>query len=253
MQNTRTIPDAPVELENLSHWVPADFRTSRDIVSQPIHYVTAVDTTWFLLAAQSPGGVARLKANSAISVLFLHGIDDMTLERRITEIERTNRKLRLTVLCMAGGLALSLWSNAGPNGLDLQPATMAAETQDDTPVQQLIRARKIQLVGENGQVLISLQGSKWGNILTYNDQGKTMVTISATNETDGQGGISTFDPKFGRLVRIGANRTDGAIATFDARTGKKLVSISSDGSRGGGMNSFDRAGKRYNHLRRPVD
>ncbi len=175
----------------------------------------------------------------------------MTLEQRIEKIERTNRRLRLAVLCMVGGLFASLWFGAASNGLGLLPAVTAAEVQNEVPVQKLIRARTIQVVGDKGQVLISLQGTERGNLFTYNDQGQKMVTISGT--AAGNGAIATYAPKTGKpLVEIADYRSDGRIATWDSRTGKKLLQIGSDGSRGGGVNSFDRDGKRYNHIRKPV-
>jgi hypothetical protein len=180
----------------------------------------------------------------------------MTLEQRIEKIERVNRKLRLTVLCMAAGLGALLWLRADQTGLGWQAAAAAAEVQDAVPVQKLIRARAIQLVGDKGQVLISLHGTQRGNISTFNDQGKKMVALTGTSATSaGLGAIVTYHPETGKkLVNITAIRqSDGAIFTYDAQTGKDLVHIGSDGSRGGGVNSFDRKGTRYNHIRKSVD
>jgi len=174
------------------------------------------------------------------------------LERRIEKIERANRNLRLIVLCLAVGLGVSVWLRAEPNDLNWQAAATAAEFQDAVPVQKLVRARKIELVGDKGQVLISFQGTKRGNVFTFNDQGKRMVVLSGTS--DGQGAIATYDPKYDKvLVAIAANRSDGNVVTKDAKTGHTLVSIGSDGSRGGGVNSYDRNGTQYDHVRRRVN
>ena len=78
-----------------------------------------------------------------------------------------------------------------------------------------------------------------------------MVAISGNS--DGLGAIETYNPETGKaLVSILANGTDGAILTLN-KQGQKLVQISSDGSRGGSVNSWDRKGKEYFLTRRSTD
>ena len=178
-----------------------------------------------------------------------------------------------------------------------QSAAVAA-VQDEVPIQPLVRARRIEIVGESDNVVAILgRQNGRGFLQTKNDEGKRLVLVSGT--ADGKGGLSVFDPGtdkaivsvYGRdkdgaiktcnsqgqamvihgrtsdgqgaiitrdpardadLVSIGANRTDGMITTYDARTKKVMTRISTDGSRGGGVNSYDSKGKQYNHPRMPV-
>jgi hypothetical protein len=169
----------------------------------------------------------------------------MTIEQRFNRLERQNKHMKKGMIGMVlAGISLLVMAQAAP-----------------PKVHDLIRAKKIEVVSENGQKVISLHSWKhggWistygtkkntlsilsaddvggGNFVTYNSKGKDLVELSSTKS--GNGIISTYSAKGKGLVKITATpEGSGAISTYNSK-GKELVSITSTTTDDGSISTYD--------------
>ncbi len=144
----------------------------------------------------------------------------MTIEDRISRLENDNRKLK-RALWTLGLLAIAL-------------ACMGQRSA--APASEPLRARSIEVVGEDGAVVIRLgvTGNGEGRITTYDPKGHEIIEITALE--DGQGCLTTFSPKEATgeirhpLVWIGSARgpddvSQGSLATYGTNA-QPLVHLS---------------------------
>jgi hypothetical protein len=167
----------------------------------------------------------------------------MNTEQRLNKLERQNKRMKKGMIGMVlAGISLLVMAQAAP-----------------PKVHDLIRAKKIEVVSDKGQTVISLEGWEHGGMIstynkkglnltsvaandggdglitTYNSKGKKLVDITATE--DDTGSISTYNSKGKYLVDITATKNGGAITTFDSK-GKKLIAITTT-KNGGAITTFD--------------
>jgi hypothetical protein len=150
----------------------------------------------------------------------------MSMEQRVQRLERKNNRLRAALVAV---VALNGW--------------MLLVGAGGSPVQDIIRARRIELVtGENGnEVLVEMSATPNGEgaIITYNRNRYPLVDLRPRAE--GPGWVTTYDGRGHALVELGATTEgDGALAV-SAANGYRQVMLRSM-PRGGGVYTFDRKG-----------
>ena len=153
----------------------------------------------------------------------------MNIEQRLAKLERTSRYWRFTAVAL---------------GLTLVAITAMGLADDAEQVPDVIRARRFEVVNEQGtpQVILSQHEQLGGAIGTYNPQGERVVLISL-NATGVGGVINTFDGKGGELVSIGTTEDGaGAVSTFDGK-GWELVRIGATVDGEGSISTYNRAGQ----------
>jgi len=102
----------------------------------------------------------------------------MDIEQRLNRLERQNKRLKKGMIGMVvAGFSLLVMAQASP-----------------PKIHDLIRAKKIEVVSDNGRKVILLESWKLGGwIQTYNKKGKPLFTVAATD--NGNGLISIYNSK----------------------------------------------------------
>jgi hypothetical protein len=129
-----------------------------------------------------------------------------TLEQRLDQLERSNRRYRLAL--GAGALA---WA-----GL----FTAGAALSDAGEVHDVLRTRQLEVVGDNGELYVWLGKSDIapaGAVATYDEQGRPLCLLVAVAGPEGvSGAIGTFHSEGRRLVGLSGDRSGrGVIASYD--------------------------------------
>lgn len=135
----------------------------------------------------------------------------MTIEQRMTRLEKQNRNLKLTMggMLMAAVGALVMGQAAAPG--------------DDVP--NIVRARRIEVVSEEGRpvVVLGMTATGAGTVTTLDGKDNKIVSLGATR--GGEGTITTGNRKGHELVKIGVTTEgEGVVITSNA-DGKKLIEI----------------------------
>ncbi len=167
----------------------------------------------------------------------------MTIEERLDHLEKANRRWRVFAVSLSLVLAVGLFMAQGRSQM----------------VPDVIRAKKIEVVGKNGAPVVSL--SAWdrggrihtmtntgkmlfeataGEVSVYNNKGQKLVKLSATKE--GEGLLATYNHKGEGVVAIGATKEgEGALATYNG-AGQKLVTITA-ADNGGAISVWNTTGE----------
>ena len=167
----------------------------------------------------------------------------MTIEERLDHLEKANRRWRTFAVSLSLVLAMGLFMAQGPGQI----------------IPDVIRAKKIEVIGKNGSPVVSL--SSWdrggrihamtnsgkmlfestaGEISVYNSNGQKLVKLSATKE--GEGLLATYNHKGEGVVAIGATKEgEGALATYNG-DGQKLVTITA-ADNGGAISVWNTTGE----------
>jgi hypothetical protein len=141
----------------------------------------------------------------------------MTVEQRLTRLERQNRTLKLGLagLIVAAGTALLMGQAAPP------PATHPA-------VPDVVRARRFEVVNEAGVPVVTLMGWEHGGwIETRDNRGRRLFDVSATD--DGAGLLSTYNQHGRDSVALGGVRDGSGLLMIYDSAGKKLIGLGASG------------------------
>ena len=147
---------------------------------------------------------------------------DTTLEQRVTMLERSARR----------------WRAAAVLGIGAAAAATALGIGAASQPMQLVQAKRLEIVNDNGVPVLTLaQNDAGGIIATQSQMGEILVTITATRT--GEGVIAIADRNRRRLVELSGKPGDGVgvINTFDPR-GHIAVSLRADIG-GGIVQTFD--------------
>lgn len=144
---------------------------------------------------------------------------------------------------MVGGFVALVWSRAVCHG---------RRRAKNVSIQQLIRARQIELVNAKGKTVMLLnhvQGR--GNLKLLNDPGQKLVAFGGTSTGDGEMAIyaAKSDEMFCGITC--SEKGFGYVSTYNDQ-GQQLFEIGADRLRGDGVNACGLSGKRYTFLRRLV-
>ncbi len=168
----------------------------------------------------------------------------MTIESRLARLEQQNRRLKWGLLAALLIAAVGFFGTGPGDSLADQTA-------------QVLRVRELQVVGEDGQMLVFIGGDSRGagTVSTYSEHGQELIELSARPEgpgsiaaysgtgqklvvlsgtAQGQGVVSTFNDKGLKLVELATTEGNaGALYTFTG-TGNKLIKLSAtpEGDRG---------------------
>jgi hypothetical protein len=175
----------------------------------------------------------------------------MNLESRLTALERSNRRLQRTVRALALVIVAALV--AGARGGD---------------VVDVLRARRIEIVGERGGPLVVLtqeaghgvaalldDGGNWkvqlnalsggGTITTKGARGEELVTVGFDDR--GNGALRTASASGTPLTALTIVEGDGAIITYD-EAGREHVKLATAYSGAGSVTTFGGDGRRLMQL-----
>jgi len=150
----------------------------------------------------------------------------MTVEQRLDQLERRNKRLTVALTMMAVTMAAVV--------------TMAATGLKDGHF-DTVTARKILVKNGAGHIVVSVSTDEWGKstveaqtISLKNYKGDSVVRLGSNTGTQvGDGYVSTSSVNGRPLVLLGStNVGDGAVVTRSAENGKKLVELTSNSSDG---------------------
>lgn len=179
----------------------------------------------------------------------------MTLEERVEKLERANRRMKRILIGLAGVAVTVLIMGQSRPGESAKPAK----------VQDVIRARSIEVVGAGGKTIIRLKADGQGNgTLTVGDkQGRDLVVLHR-GEQEGWGtltlyydkprqpgavlsahDIQLFNEEGNRLLiatRTGEDKA-GCIE-LSSRRGTKLIALTTARNTGNGVvTTYDTSGR----------
>lgn len=158
----------------------------------------------------------------------------MTMEERVTRLERENRMLKRGLLGAAlAAAALVLMGQAAPR---------PPQPQAPQAFAQFLRVKRLEVIGDNGVPVVILgQQRNFGHVAVTNPLGRALVSLSATRS--GKGFVSTFDGRDIRLAAIGASSAGaGVITTYNA-LGKSQIRIGDNTKHEGSITLFNQQGE----------
>ena len=125
----------------------------------------------------------------------------MEMEERIKRLERLTQLLGLLLVLIVGGNILRFIHTG------YFPAAV-------------VKAKRIQLVGDAGEVLVSMNVAANGNgtVTTHNSEGYVLVAMGG--DPNGNGSISVNNAQGGLMVRAGTDLNGTAEVTTYERTGE---------------------------------
>lgn len=138
-----------------------------------------------------------------------------TIEMRLQKLEATNRRYKMLVILMMASFA-----------------TVFMAFKSFKAIPELVQAKRIEIVDDNGNVLINLtQDIGKGIIKTYNKEGKKLVNITYTSNNEGFVGIE--DGKGQEMMRLSSSSEGGGgyIGIYNP-TGKRTMTLCNDNSGG---------------------
>jgi hypothetical protein len=160
-------------------------------------------------------------------------------ERRLTALERQNRKLRgaLGLMIPLAGAVLAAFF------LGQASLSCSAEKKEPPPAaaSDVLRAKRLEILNEKGVAVVvaSVDSRGWGRLVTYNADGQQLVQMAATD----QGGTVAVAGSKGRLRAAMAvtDKDDGTVFTFDGRD-QRLIALAKTAIGDGAVFSYDRIG-----------
>ncbi len=145
----------------------------------------------------------------------------MTMEQRMDQLEKRNKRLTVALTMMAVAMCAVV--------------TMAATGLKDGNF-DTVTARKILVKNVLGEVVVTLGSNDLADglveaheILLWNNEGRIAVELGARGGGPGTGYVSTYSIEGKRLVQLTESDVgDGAVVTRSAQNGNKLVEIGSN-------------------------
>jgi hypothetical protein len=180
----------------------------------------------------------------------------MTVESRLSALERSNHRLRLAVRAL--GLALVVLLAAGARGNEIA---------------DLVQARRIQVVDDEGRPLVVLAheagrgvaalldaagnwkvqldaGSAGGTVATKAAHGGELVFLGVDDQ--GNGTVRTESAAGGLLAALTAAEGRGAVITYDG-SGREHVKIATAYGGAGSVTTFSGDGRRLMQITAATD
>jgi hypothetical protein len=174
----------------------------------------------------------------------------MTIEQRMDQLEKRNKRLTVGLTMMAVVVCAVV--------------TMAAMDQKISTF-DTVMARRIYVKNDAGQIIVGLsandddgglvttmsaKGKKLvdlnatdndnGMVSTYQPNGKTLVMLGAT--TSGKGTVTTYQPNGKLLVELGASDNGGVVDVLN-KTGESIANMYADEYGNGVVGAWNRKGK----------
>ena len=133
----------------------------------------------------------------------------MTMEQRMDQLEKRNKRLTVGLTMMAVVVCAVV--------------TMAA-TGDKDGTFDTVAARSIYVTNDAGDLVVVLGANDGGDGLVYTQsaKGKDLVMLGST--VDDQGTVATYQPNGKKLVSLGATMGGGSVTTYQPN-GKELTAL----------------------------
>ena len=143
----------------------------------------------------------------------------MTTEERIVALERKLTRTRtLFAAVLVAGVGLACVGQVNP-------------------VREVIRAKRIEVVGENGKVRVGLETKdNLGIITTYNDDEQRLVRITG-NPKEKRGAVVAYNGKGQDLVFLGANTEGNGMVATKSGKGQALAVLGGNNGGNGAPNA----------------
>ncbi len=159
----------------------------------------------------------------------------MTLSERIDQLERENQRMRRALSALAATFAAAVLMGA---------AAFEEPGVSGTEVVDLIRAKRVEIVGEDGSVAVELNHrDNFGRIALRDDQGRLAVWLAARPAHGGA--IFTLNRGVNKLVELSATVDgQGVVSTYDSMSDRRLVDLIPNTRAGGAVVTYDGSGSR---------
>jgi len=150
------------------------------------------------------------------------------LEKRVEMLEqRVNRYRNLTLFL----------------GLCLAALVFMGATDDDVQESGLIKARGIELVGDEGNVAVELASIDGHGYLTvYSREGKGLIHAGA-EETSGDGVLEVYSKEGENLIYAGTDKSGHGLLNVNSKEGQELILAGADTSGDGAFTVLSKEGK----------
>ena len=151
----------------------------------------------------------------------------MNIEQRLTQLERTNRRLRTGLISLTIAIATVL--------------IVGQAKPEEIP--DVIKAKSFKVMNNKGKALVVLMSDdKTGSVFINDAEGEPLVMIHAA--VTGIGTVVTYNGKGQKLLRLGAT-DDGEVGVFQNFNGKgqKLVELSSTVEGQGALATYNDKGQ----------
>ncbi|MEK6710691.1 MAG: hypothetical protein AABZ64_08935 [Nitrospinota bacterium] len=155
----------------------------------------------------------------------------MTLEERMTRLERENRLLKRGFLGLALAAAAAVMMGQAAPG----PQPLVA------PLPPVVKIKRLEIIGDNGVPVVILgQHKSFGHIAVTNSLGNALVSLGTTRS--GKGFVSTYDGRNVRLAAIGASSNGAGVFTGYSAQGRSQVRVGDNTRHEGSIILYDQAG-----------
>ena len=198
----------------------------------------------------------------------------MTIEQRLDQLEKRNKRLTVALTLMAvamcavvtmaatgdkvgefdavvakailvqndsGQIVVGLSANDGGDGLI---HTRSAQGKDLVKLTSTVGGEgMVTTYQPNGKELVELSATVdggYGTVTTYQPNGKESVEL--TSSVDGKGIVTTYQPNGKELVRLGANENGGLIGVVN-KTGEVIANLYADEYGNGVVGAWNRKGR----------
>ena len=179
----------------------------------------------------------------------------LTIEQRLDQLERRNRRLTSTLALMVVAICavVTMAATGKKNGdFDVVTAKAIFVENDDEKFVVSIGANDggdglVNTYGSNGKELVTLIATTEGDgaVLTYGPNGKELVTLTAT--TEGRGLVNTYGPNGKELVTLAVTTDGNGMVLTYGPNGKELVVLGSN-ENGGFVSVSNKTGERIGQI-----
>jgi len=176
----------------------------------------------------------------------------MTIEERLTKLERTNRKLKGGLVVLALGLISLVTMAAAPRDGNFRKITAeiiearvidAVDEKGKAWVEMVGTSKggALQIKGKNGKAIVQIGPGRdgGGQIFLNSSQGKPIIAIGPNK--DGGGLIIVYDPQDRANIKLNATDKGGAISVRN-QMGKIAAALA--GIKSGALSIHDNNGKK---------
>ena len=173
----------------------------------------------------------------------------LTIEQRLDQLERRNRRLTATLALMVVAICavVTMAATGKKNGdFDVVTAKRILVKHDNgenaVTISSFFGYGMVKTYGPNGKELVVLGSTTddHGMVKTYGSNGKELVRLTAS--TDGKGMVETYGSNGKELVTLGSTDNGGAIEVYN-KTGEGIVSMRADEYGNGEVGAWNRKGK----------
>ena len=136
----------------------------------------------------------------------------MTMEQRMDQLEKRNKRLTVALTMMAVAMCAV--------------ATMAATGMKDGDF-DFVTARHIYVTNDAGDIVVGLGANDSGDGLVQMLSAKGQHLVWLTSTVDGNGAVTTYQPNGKELVTLSAHDSGGLVYVYN-KTGESIAQMRAD-------------------------